>query len=176
MCYMTMAISAAVGLIWRIKLSHALAAASAPIGASFALLALATGSLWGKPMWGTYWTWDARLTSELILFFLYLGYMALRSAFDDLTRADRASAVLALVGSVNVPIIHFSVTWWNSLHQGSTVLRKGGPAMPMSMLVPLLMSALGFTLLYAALACIRVRGEVLIRERNATWLKELGSA
>ena len=176
MCYMTMAISAAVGLIWRIKLSHALAAASAPSGASFAFLALATGSLWGKPMWGTYWTWDARLTSELILFFLYLGYMALRSAFDDLTRADRASAVLALVGIVNVPIIHFSVNWWNSLHQGSTVLRKGGPAMPMSMLAPLLMCFLGFTLLYAALACVRVRGEVLIRERNATWLKELESA
>ncbi|HUO96568.1 MAG TPA: heme ABC transporter permease [Steroidobacteraceae bacterium] len=175
MCYSTMAISAAVGLIWRIKLSHALAAACAPIGASFTLLALATGSLWGKPMWGTFWTWDARLTSELILFFLYLGYMALRSAFDDLTRADRASAVLALVGIVNVPIIHFSVTWWNSLHQGSTVLARGGPKMPMSMLAPLLMCFLGFTLLFAALACVRVRGEVLIRERNATWLKELGS-
>ena len=133
-------------------------------------------SLWGKPMWGTYWTWDARLTSELILFFLYLGYMALRSAFDDLTRADRASAVLALVGSVNVPIIHFSVVWWNSLHQGSTVIRKGGPAMPMSMLAPLLMCIFGFTFAYAALACVRVRGEVLIRERNATWLKELEAA
>ena len=176
MCYTTMAVAAAVGLIWRIKLAHALAAASAPIGASFTLLALASGSLWGKPMWGTYWTWDARLTSELILFFLYLGYMALRSAFDDLTRADRASAVLALVGIVNVPIIHFSVKWWNSLHQGSTVLAEGGPKMPASMLVPLLMAALGFTFLYATLACVRVRGEVLIRERNATWLKELEPA
>jgi heme exporter protein C len=174
MCYTTMAVAAAVGLIWRIKLAHALAAATAPIGASFTLLALATGSIWGKPMWGTWWTWDPRLTSELILFFLYLGYQALRSAFDDLTRADRASAVLALVGIVNVPIIHFSVTWWNSLHQGSTVLRKGGPAMPMSMLGPLLLCALGFTLLYAALACVRVRAEVLVRERNAAWLRELG--
>ncbi len=173
MCYMTMAGAAAVGLIWRIKLAHALAAASAPIGASFTLVTLVAGSLWGKPMWGTWWTWDARLTSELILLFLYLGYMALRSAFDDLTRADRASAVLALVGVVNVPIIHFSVVWWNSLHQGSTVLRKGGPAMPASMLWPLLVGALGYTFLYAALACIRVRGEVLIRERNASWLKEL---
>jgi heme exporter protein C len=174
LCYTTLAVAAAVGLIWRIKLAHALAAASAPIGASFALLALVTGSLWGKPMWGTYWTWDARLTSELILFFLYLGYMALRSAFDDLTRADRASAVLALVGVVNVPIIHFSVKWWNSLHQGSTLMTKG--AMPMSMKAPLLMCLAGFMLLYGALACVRVRAEVLIRERNATWLKELKSA
>ena len=124
-------------------------------------------------MWGTWWTWDARLTSELILFFLYLGYVALRSAFDDMQRADRASAVLAVVGVVNVPIIHFSVNWWNSLHQGSTVVRAGGPAMPPSMLVPLLMCLGGFTLLYAALACVRVRGEVLIRERNAAWLEEL---
>jgi heme exporter protein C len=176
LCYTTMATAAAVGLIWRIKLAHALAAATAPIGASFTFLALATGSLWGRPMWGTWWTWDARLTSELILLFLYFGYMALRSAFDDLTRADRASAVLALVGVVNVPIVHYSVTWWNSLHQGSTVVRAGGPAMPPSMLVPLLLSALGFTFLYAALACVRVRGEVLIRERNASWLQELGSA
>ncbi|MBS0374965.1 MAG: heme ABC transporter permease [Proteobacteria bacterium] len=175
LCYTTMATAAAVGLIWRIKLAHALAAATAPIGASFTLLALATGSLWGRPMWGTWWTWDARLTSELILLFLYFGYMALRSAFDDLTRADRASAVLALVGVVNVPIVHYSVTWWNSLHQGSTVIRSGGPAMPPSMLVPLLLSALGFTFLYAALACVRVRGEVLIRERNASWLQELAS-
>jgi heme exporter protein C len=173
MCYTTMAVAAAVGLVWRIKLAHALAAATAPIGASFALVCLATGSLWGRPMWGTWWVWDARLTSQLILFFLYLGYMALRSAFDDLQRADRASAVLAVVGVVNVPIIHFSVYWWNSLHQGSTVLRKGGPAMPMSMLIPLLMCLGGFTLLYAALVCIRVRGEVLIRERNAAWLREL---
>ncbi|HXQ30845.1 MAG TPA: heme ABC transporter permease [Steroidobacteraceae bacterium] len=174
MCYTTMAAAAAVGLVWRIKLAHALAAATAPIGASFALLCLATGSLWGRPMWGTWWEWDARLTSQLILFFLYLGYMALRSAFDDLQRADRASAVLAIVGVVNVPIIHFSVYWWNSLHQGSTVLRKGGPAMPPSMLIPLLMCLGGFTLLYAALVCIRVRGEVLVRERNAAWLRELG--
>ena len=176
MCYVTMAIAAAIGLIWRIKLAHAFAAATAPIGASFALLCLATGSLWGRPMWGTWWEWDARLTSQLILFFLYLGYMALRSAYDDVVRADRASAVLAIVGVVNVPIIHFSVTWWNSLHQGATVLRKGGPAMPMSMLVPLLMCFAGFTLLYAALACVRVQAEVLDRERAASWLRELGPA
>ncbi len=176
MCYTTMATAAAVGLVWRIKLAHALAAATAPIGASFALLCLATGSLWGRPMWGTWWQWDARLTSQLILFFLYLGYLALRSSFDDLTRADRASALLAIVGVVNVPIIHFSVYWWNTLHQGSTVIRKGGPAMPMSMLAPLLMCFAGFTLLYAALACVRVRGEILSRERNAAWLRDTGAA
>jgi heme exporter protein C len=176
MCYTTMALAAAVGLIWRIKLAHAVAAATAPIGASFTFQALATGSLWGRPMWGTWWEWDARLTSELILFFLYLGYMALRSAYDDLQRADRASAVLALVGIVNVPIIHFSVYWWNSLHQGSTVIRRGGPAMPADMLVPLLMCFAGYTLLYGALLCVRVRGEVLVMERNAGWLRELLAA
>jgi heme exporter protein C len=176
MCYTAMATAAAVGLIWRIKLAHAVAAATAPIGASFAFVCLATGSLWGRPMWGTWWEWDARLTSQLILFFLYLGYMALRSAFDDLQRADRASAVLAIVGVVNVPIIHYSVYWWNSLHQGSTVLKKGGPAMPPEMLIPLLMCFLGFTLLYGALLCLRVQGEVLTRERNAAWLKSLTPA
>jgi heme exporter protein C len=176
MCYTAMATAAAVGLIWRIKLAHAVAAATAPIGASFAFVCLATGSLWGRPMWGTWWEWDARLTSQLILFFLYLGYMALRSAFDDLQRADRASAVLAIVGVVNVPIIHYSVYWWNSLHQGSTVLKKGGPAMPPEMLIPLLMCFLGFTLLYGALLCVRVQGEVLTRERNAAWLKNLSGA
>jgi heme exporter protein C len=176
MCYTAMATAAAVGLIWRIKLAHAVAAATAPIGASFAFVCLATGSLWGRPMWGTWWEWDARLTSQLILFFLYLGYMALRSAFDDLQRADRASAVLAIVGVVNVPIIHYSVYWWNSLHQGSTVLKKGGPAMPPEMLIPLLMCFLGFTLLYGALLCLRVQGEVLTRERNAAWLKNLSGA
>ncbi|MCZ8130413.1 MAG: heme ABC transporter permease [Steroidobacteraceae bacterium] len=175
MCYTYMAIAAAVGLIWRIKLAHAVAAATAPIGASFAFVCLATGSLWGKPMWGTWWEWDARLTSQLILLFLYLGYMALRNAFDDLQRADRASAVLAIVGVVNVPIIHFSVYWWNSLHQGRTVLKEGGPGMPPEMLIPLLMCFFGFTLMYGALLCVRVRGEVLIRERNAAWLKQLGA-
>ncbi len=175
MCYTMMAVAAAVGLVWRIKLAHAFAAATAPIGASFALLCLVTGSLWGRPMWGTWWVWDARLTSQLIEFFLYLGYIALHSAFDDLQRADRASALLAIVGVVNVPIIHYSVYWWNTLHQGSTVLAADGPKMPASMLVPLLMSFAGFTLFYGALVCVRLRGEVLTRERNASWLQELGA-
>ena len=174
LAYTIMACAAAVGLIWRMKLAHALAAATAPIGASFALLCLATGSLWGRPMWGTWWVWDARLTSQLILFFLYLGYMALHSAYDDLQRADRASGLLAVVGVVNVPIIHFSVYWWNTLHQGSTVLRAGGASMPASMLVPLLLSFAGYTFAYAALVCVRLRAEVLTRERNASWLQELG--
>jgi heme exporter protein C len=172
MVYTTMAISAAVGLIWRIKVSHAVAAACAPIGASFTLVALVTGSLWGYRMWGTYWEWDPRLTSELILFFLYLGYMGLRSSIDDTHRADRASAVLAVVGVVNVPIIHFSVMWWNSLHQAPSVMQLAAPTMPASMLVPLLLMLLGFTLMFAALLLVRLRGEILSRERTANWVRE----
>jgi heme exporter protein C len=167
-----MAAAAAVGLIWRMKVAHAVAASCAPIGASFSAAALATGSLWGRPMWGTYWQWDPRLTSELLLLFLYLGYMGLRSSFDDVQRSDRASAVLAIVGVVNVPIIHFSVVWWNSLHQASSVLRLGGPTIATSMLVPLLIMALGFTLYFVAVLLMRLRGEVLRRERAASWVKE----
>ena len=137
MVYVSMAISAAVGLIWRMKVAHAVAASCAPIGASFTVAALVTGSLWGRPMWGTYWEWDPRLTSELILFFLYLGYMGLRSAIDDVQRADRASALLAVVGVVNVPIIHYSVSWWNSLHQAPSVMKLAKPELPAAMLVPL---------------------------------------
>ncbi len=170
--YATMAIAAGVGLIWRIKLAHAVAAASAPIGASFTLLALATGSLWGRPMWGTWWEWDARLTSELILLFLYLGYIALRSSIEDPQRADKSSAVLALVGVVNLPIIHYSVYWWNSLHQGATVTRMDKPAITFDMLWPLLLMIVAFQLYYGALLCMRVRAEVLKRERNASWLRE----
>jgi heme exporter protein C len=170
--YVAMAVAAAVGLIWRMKLAHAVAAACAPIGASFTFATLVTGSLWGIPMWGTWWVWDARLTSQLILLFLYLGYMALRSSIDDVARADRASAVLAIVGVINVPIIHYSVEWWNSLHQTSTVLRSGGPSMPPSMLIPLLAMFLGFKLYFVAVMLTRVRGEVLRRERNAAWIDE----
>lgn len=170
MVYSAMAVYAAVGLIWRINVAHALAASCAAIGASFTVVALVTGSLWGRPMWGTYWEWDPRLTSELVLLFLYLGYMGLRSAIDDTARADRASAVLAIVGAVNVPIIHYSVTWWNSLHQAPSVMKFGKPTMPASMLVPLLMMLLGFTLYFAAIMLVRARGEVLRRERSAHWV------
>jgi heme exporter protein C len=172
MVYTTMAVSAGVGLIWRIKVSHAVAASCAPIGASFTFVALVTGSLWGYRMWGTYWEWDPRLTSELILLFLYLGYMGLRSAMDDMQRADRASAVLAVVGVVNVPIIHYSVLWWNSLHQGPSVMQLGKPSMPPSMLIPLLVMLLGFTMLFAALLLVRLRAEILNRERAASWIRE----
>jgi heme exporter protein C len=172
MVYTVMALSAAVGLIWRMNVAHAVAASCAPIGASFTALALLTGMLWGRPMWGTYWEWDPRLTSELLLLFLYLGYMGLRNAIDDTARADRASAVLAIVGVVNVPIIHYSVIWWNSLHQAPSVMKFGQPTMPASMLVPLLLMLAGFTLYFIALLLIRARGEVLRRERNARWIDE----
>jgi heme exporter protein C len=172
MVYTVMATAAAIGLIWRMKVAHAAAASCAPIGASFTLAALVTGSLWGRPMWGTYWEWDPRLTSELLLLFLYLGYMGLRSAFDDMQRADRASAVLALVGVVNVPIIHYSVSWWNSLHQAPSVMKLAKPAMPPAMYVPLLLMLLGFTLFFVAVLLTRLRGEVLRRERAASWIRE----
>ena len=170
MIYVVMATSAAVGLIWRMNVAHAVAASCAPIGASFTALALATGMLYGRPMWGTYWQWDPRITSELLLLFLYLGYMALRAAFDDVARADRASAVLAIVGVVDVPIIHYSVIWWNSLHQAPTVMKFGRPSMPASMLVPLLLMLAGFTFYFGALLLTRARGEILRRERNAHWI------
>ena len=172
MVYTSMAVAAAVGLIWRIKVAHALAASCAPIGASFTVAALVTGSLWGQPMWGTYWQWDPRLTSELVLLFLYLGYMGLRAGIEDTQRADRASAVLAVVGVVNVPIIHYSVTWWNSLHQAPSVMRLAKPTMAASMLVPLLVMFLGFTLLFLALVLVRLRAEILARERSSGWIRE----
>jgi heme exporter protein C len=174
--YVVMAVSAAIGLIWRMKLAHAVAASCAPIGASFTFAALATGALWGQPMWGTWWVWDARLTSELVLLFLYLGYIALRASIEDLQRADRASAVLAIIGVINVPIIHYSVVWWNTLHQAPSVTKMGAPTITMSMLVPLLMMMLGFTLFFAAVLLVRVRGEVLRRERSALWIREALSA
>jgi heme exporter protein C len=168
--YATMAVGAAIGLVWRIKLAHAVAAASAPVGASFTFLALATGAIWGKPMWGTWWVWDARLTSELILLFLYAGVMALRASIDDRDRADRAAAVLALVGVVNLPIIHYSVYWWNTLHQPATLTKIGKPSMAGDMLWPLLAMLLGFTLYYGAILLTRLRAEILKRERDAAWL------
>jgi heme exporter protein C len=173
LAYEVMAVSAAIGLIWRMNVAHAVAASCAPIGASFTLVALVTGSLWGRPMWGTYWAWDPRLTSELLLLFLYLGYMGLRSGFDDISRADRASAVLAIVGIVDIPIIHFSVVWWNSLHQGATLMRLGRPTIySISMLMPLVLMLFGFMCFFAAILLTRARAEVLRRERTAHWLSE----
>ena len=170
--YVVMAIAAAVGVIWRIKLAHAVAAACAPVGAAFTVVALATGSIYGKPMWGTWWEWDPRITTELIQLFLYLGYMALRASFDDTQRADRASAILAIVGVVNVPIVKYSVVWWNSLHQAPTISKIGKPSIELSMAWPLYTMLLGFMLYFAAVLCDRVRSEILRRERNAAWLLE----
>jgi heme exporter protein C len=172
MIYGVMATAAAVGLIWRMKVAHAAAASCAAIGASFTAVSLLTGMLWGKPMWGTYWVWDPRLTAQLVLLFLYLGYMALRSGIDDIGRADRASAVLAIVGVVNLPIIRYSVEWWNSIHQAPSVMKMARPSMPVEMLAPLLMMLAGFTLYFAAVLLVRLRAEVLRRERGASWIKE----
>jgi heme exporter protein C len=158
-CYSALAIASAVGLIWRHLTAFVVARATAPIGAAFTFLALATGSLWGKPMWGTWWVWDARLTSVLILLFLYLGYIALESAFDDRGRGMRAAAILAIVGAVNVPIIKFSVDWWNTLHQPASVVKFGGPAIHSSMLTPLLLMAVGYTAFYFWVMFVRVRAE-----------------
>ncbi|MDH5710838.1 MAG: heme ABC transporter permease [Gammaproteobacteria bacterium] len=171
--YMVMAIASAIGLIWQIKLADMVAAASAPIGAWFTFLALVTGSLWGKPMWGAYWVWDARLTSELILLFLYFGYMALQSSIEDQRTADKASGLLAIVGVVNIPIIHYSVEWWNTLHQGATVAKFDKPSMHIDMLIPLLVMAFAAKLFYAAVVLVRARNEVLMRERNRQWVREL---
>jgi heme exporter protein C len=174
--YMILAISGAIGLIWKVKLSDIMARSSAPIGASFTFLALVTGSLWGKPMWGTWWVWDARLTSELILLFLYLGYIALQAAIDDRRVAARAGALLALVGVVNIPIIHYSVEWWNTLHQGATVTKFDKPSIDISMLLPLLTMAIAFKLLYVTLVLMRSRCEVLDQERRSSWVREMVSS
>jgi len=173
MIYAVMATAAGVGLIWRMKVAHAVAASCAGVGAWFTAVSLLTGMLWGKPMWGTYWVWDPRLTAQLILLCLFLGYMGLRSGIEDLGRADRASAVLALVGVINLPIIRYSVEWWNSIHQAPSVMKMDRPSMPMDMLAPLLMMLLGFSLYFAAVLLVRLRAEILRRERHASWIQEV---
>jgi len=164
--YVAMAIAGGIGLIWRIKVAAMVARSCAPIGAAFTFLALATGSLWGKPMWGAWWVWDARLTSELILLFLYLGYMALQEAIEERDTADRASAVLALVGLINIPIIHYSVEWWYTLHQGATILKLGKPSIAPAMLWPLLVMLAAYGLLALLVVLLRTRNEVLERKLN----------
>jgi heme exporter protein C len=162
--YSSMAIASATGLIWKHPVADLLAKASAPVGAGFTFLALVSGSLWGQPMWGTWWVWDARLTSVLVMFFLYIGYMALWEAFDDPQRGAKAAAILSLVGAVNVPIIKFSVDWWNTLHQPASVMKMGGPAIHSSMLIPLLLMAMGFTAFYGAVVIVRTQREILARK------------
>ena len=167
--YLTLAVAAVASIVWRHPLADLYGRAAAPVGAVFCLLALVTGAIWGKPMWGAWWVWDARLTSMLILFFLYLGYSALADAFDDPQRGARAAAILALVGSVNLPIIKFSVDWWNTLHQPATVIRFDGPQMPGSMLWPLLTLAVAFKLYFVAVVILRMRAE--LAERRITNLR-----
>ena len=162
--YSVMAVASAVALIFRHPLADVAAKSAAPIGAAFTFLALVTGSLWGRPMWGTWWEWgDARLVSMLILLFLYLGYMALWATIEEPVRAARAAAVLALVGSVNLPIIRYSVDWWNTLHQPASVFRMDGPTIASSMLLPLGLMALGFTVLFVTLLLVRMRAEIMRR-------------
>ena len=168
--YLVMAGWAGFGLAFNTRLSGMMASALAPTGALFAFLSLVTGSLWGKPMWGTWWVWDARLTSELILLFLYLGFLALQSSIDDPRRADKACAILALVGAVNVPIIYFSVQWWNTLHQGASVSLKGS-SMASTMLAGMLIMVLAFWMYTIAIALVRVRNIILDRERHTEWVK-----
>jgi len=171
--YVVMAFWAAVGLAFNTRLSAMMAQAIAPTGAWMTFLALWTGALWGKPMWGTWWVWDARLTSELILLFLYLGFMALQAAIDDPRRADRAGAVLAIVGVVNVPIIYFSVQWWNTLHQGASVSLTRSPSMATTMLWGMLVMALAFWMYCLGATLTRVRAIILERERRSDWARDL---
>ncbi|MGH7098997.1 MAG: heme ABC transporter permease [Stellaceae bacterium] len=172
--YLLLALASAVALIWRHPLAEIAARAAAPIGACFTFVCLVSGSLWGRPMWGTWWVWDARLTSVLVLFFLYLGYIALVNAFDNPERGGRAGSVLALVGVINLPIIKFSVDWWNTLHQPASVIRLGGPTIALSMLVPLLVMAVGFCALFATLLLVRMR--TALNEKKALALRLNGAA
>ncbi len=169
--YSVMAASSASGLIWKNPLSYIMAKESAPIGACFTAITLITGSLWGKPMWGAYWVWDARLTSVLILFFLYIGFMLMFSAFDSRERAEKSAGVLAIMGFINIPIIKFSVDWWNTLHQPASIIRIGGPAIHSSMLWPLLIMFAGFVFLFITLLIIRMQAEILGRKTTRQYQK-----
>jgi heme exporter protein C len=171
--YLAMAFWALLGMTFNTRLSGMMCQALAPTGAIFAFLSLWTGALWGKPMWGAWWVWDARLTSELILFFLYLGYIALTSAIDDPRRADKAGGILALVGALNVPVIYFSVKWWNTLHQGASVSLTKGSSMAQIMLEAMLIMGVAFWMYAIAMALYRVRSIILVRERHAQWVADL---
>ena len=172
MGYGVLATASATGFIWKHPLADMAARAAAPIGACFTFTGLVTGSLWGEPMWGTWWVWDARLTSFLVLLFLYLGYMAIWEAIEDPIRAGRAAAILAMVGAINLPIIKFSVDWWNTLHQPASVARLDGPAIHSSILVPLLIMALAFTCFYITVLLLRIRSEILSRRIRAIRLAQ----
>lgn len=171
--YVGLAITAAIGFIWKIKLADMAVSCLAPIGASFCLLSLVTGALWGQPTWGTWWVWDARLTSMLILLFLYFGLIALREAFDNRDSGSRACAILAMVGLVNIPIIKYSVEWWNTLHQGATIKITEESTMAPEMLAPLLISIAGFYLFCLYVFLLRLRAEILLREQRTSWVQDL---
>ena len=171
--YFLMAAAGAIGLIWKMKLSYMVMKAAAPIGASLTFLALFTGAVWGKPTWGSYWVWDARITSMLILLFLYFGVLALQYAFHNEEAGNKASAVLALVGTVNIPIIYKSVDWWYTLHQPSTIKLTSAPSMHPDMFQPLLLMILGFYCFYVVALCLFTRVEILRRERKTTWVGDL---
>lgn len=173
--YLVMAGYATISLVWNVRLADMMAGALAPTGAIFTFLALWTGALWGKPTWGTWWVWDARLTSELLLLFLYLGFISLRAAIDDPRRAAKASGLLALIGVVNIPIIYFSVKWWNTLHQGASVSVTKAPTMAATMFAAMGILALAFWMYTIAIVLMRVRADILERERNTNWaIEEVG--
>jgi heme exporter protein C len=174
--YLAMAFWAAIGWAFRARMASMLARALAPTGAMFTFVALWTGALWGKPAWGAWWVWDARLTSELILLFLYLGYIALVEAIDDPRRADQAGALLSVVGAVNIPVIYFSVRWWNTLHQGATVSMTAAPKMAATMLTAMLILTFAFWAYSFAVVFMRARAIVIEREQHTAWVSELGRA
>ena len=171
--YSVLAFCSIVSLVWRIKVFEILSISSAKIGALFTFLTLVTGAIWGKPMWGTWWVWDARLTSELILFFIYISIILLNYSFDDYKKGARAANILAIVGLINIPIIHFSVEWWNTLHQGPSVIKLGSPSISSEMLIPLIYVAVGFTFYFFASLFLSARNILLVRERHKSWVKNI---
>ncbi len=171
-CYMMMAVSAVVALVWRMKIADVFISSAAPLGAAFTFLALFTGAVWGKPTWGTWWVWDARLTAMLVLLFLYFGVISLKSAIEDSNMSARASAILVLVGVVNIPIIKYSVDWWNTLHQPATFKLTEKPAMVPEMWLPLLVMVIGVYLFFTAVVIIRMQNELLLRERKTKWVQQ----
>ncbi|AIK17549.1 heme ABC transporter permease [Glaesserella parasuis] len=171
--YGSMAVVALIAAVWQIRQAHLAMISMAPIGMVFAFLSLVTGAIWGKPMWGTWWVWDARLTSALVLFFLYLGVMALYSAFQDKNTGAKAAGVLSMVGVINLPIIHFSVEWWNTLHQGATITKFDKPSMATEMLIPLLLAIFGSMIFMIWLSIVRYRSALLQDERKRPWVREL---
>ncbi|MCL1079919.1 heme ABC transporter permease [Parashewanella spongiae] len=173
--YVSMAVASFTGLVWQLKMADWAAASIAPVGAMMTFIALITGSFWGKPMWGTWWVWDARLTSELMQLFLYLGVIALYASFEDKVVAARAAGILAIVGVINIPIIKYSVEWWSSLHQGSTIKITEESAMTTDMLYPLLLNILGFGLIAGAIITLRFKAEVIERCSMRPWVKQLAS-